>query len=153
MRCLHRGDDVQPGEARDLGRIENLRVLVAHAQVARAGDLALHALEDVHDEPVRAVADSVDAGLESGLRRLERLRVDLVRRRRENAGVAGLVGIRLEQRRAARAERAVGANLNRAHREPWSGISDRPTCEVGTQHVERAAQHDIESRLAAGRRR
>ena len=118
VRRLDRGDHVERLEARDLRGVEDLRVLVAHPQRLRGRHFLLHALEHVHRHPVAAIADRVDAGLKAGLRRRERLRVDLVGRRGEEAGRAGLVAVRFEQRRAARAERAVRADLDRAHREP-----------------------------------
>ena len=64
MRGLHRGDDVEPGEARDVGCVEDLRVLDAHAQIARAGTSRCTRSNDVERDAVGAIADGVDAGLE-----------------------------------------------------------------------------------------
>jgi hypothetical protein len=40
-------------------------VLVAHPQITRAWHLGLHSLEDVERHAIGAIADGVNAGLES----------------------------------------------------------------------------------------
>ena len=68
---------------------------------------------------------------------------DLLRRRHEEAAVAGVVGVRLEERGPARAEGAVGIELHRAHgqhaaaRAPTSG---RPSAFI----VAKPAGHHVE---------
>ena len=119
---LHRGDDAQRGKPGNLRRVQDLRVLVAHPEIAGAGHLALHALERVHHDAVGAIADGVNAGLKTGPGGGQRLRVDLLGRRRQQPGRAGLVGVRLQQRGAARAERPVRLDLDGAHRQVMIGV-------------------------------
>ena len=119
-----------------------------------AGHLALHALERVHHDAVGAIADGMNAGLESGLGGGQRLRVDLLGRRRQQSGRGRLVGVRLQQRGAARAERTVRLDLDGAHRQVMIGVvGDRALLKEGRERRQRAAQHHVESRLQPSRRR
>ena len=75
--------------------------------------------------PIACVADLEAVG-EREARRLE----ELLGRCHEQAAVAGVVGVGLEQRRPARAERAVGVELDRAHGRampPPRPVSGRPS--------------------------
>ena len=71
-------------------------------------------LVGVEDDPVGAVADRVGADLEAVGEGEARGLQDPLGRRHEEARVAGVVRVRLEERGAARAERAVGVELHRA---------------------------------------
>ena len=104
--------------------VEDLRVLVAQAQAARRRHFLLDALEHVHHDAVGAIADGVNAGLEAGFGGGERHRVDVGFGRGQEAGRRRLVAVRLEQRGAARSERAVGADLDRAHVEVMVAVAD-----------------------------
>ena len=81
MGRLHRRDDVEAGEARNLGAVQDLRVLVAHAKRPCARHLALDTLERIHRDAIASIADGVNRGLESRFRRGKRLGIDLIRRR------------------------------------------------------------------------
>ena len=80
----------------------------------RAGE---RALERVEDERVGAIADRVHAHLEAPAERLEGQPLHLGAVHQYEAGVAGIVAVGLVQRGAARAERAVGHELERTDRE------------------------------------
>ena len=113
-----------------------------------AGHLALHPLERVHRDAVATVANRVNGRLESGLRRRQRLRVDLLGRCRQQAGRRRLVGVGLEHRRAARSERAVGHDLDGADDEPRvRAAGDGSLVEERPQRRQRAAKHHVHPRL------
>src|SRR5262249_61042253 len=80
----------------------------------RAGQ---RALERIEDERVGAIADRVHAHLEAPTERLEGQPLHLGAVHQHEAGVARIVAVGLVQRGAARAERAVGHELERADRE------------------------------------
>ena len=85
------------------------------------------ALEDVERLAVGAVADRVHAQLVAVLHREPRGLLDV----RDRSSVfrpelIGLVGVGLEQPRAARSERAVDLLLDRAHREVAVAVADHP---------------------------
>ena len=105
----------EPREARDVGRVHDLRVLVAQAQVACTGHLARHTLEDAQHLVVGPIADGVYGGLETRLRCGTGDGIEPVRRGHEQAAVAGLVRIVLVESGAARSERTVGDQLHRTH--------------------------------------
>ena len=151
MRRLHRGDDVERGEPRDVAGAQDLRMLVAHAQRAAARHLALQLLEQVQDGGVGAIADRVDAGLVAGAHGGQRLRVQIGRGRHQQAARAGFVAVRLVQRRAARPERAVGDELHGAHREQMAGVAERPAAAASRRSAAAAASRTAAS--SACRRR
>ena len=81
----------------------------------RAGE---RALERVEDERVGAIADRVHAHLEAPAERLKRQPLHFEAVHQHEAGVAGIVAVGLVQRGAARPERAVGHELERADGQP-----------------------------------
>ena len=106
-------------------RRDVLRVLDAPAQVlAVLAVLLERVLVDVQHFAIGAVADGVDADLIAGLERDLRLLAHLLDRRRGQAGAVGLVRVRLEQPGAARSERAVGGDLDRAHGQHVVAVAD-----------------------------
>ena len=91
---------------------------------------------------VRAIANRMDAQLVAVLDGQLRGFPDFLDARRVVAGVARLVGIRLEQPRAPRAERAVDRFLDAANRQEALAVVNGPVLrEVGSQRlvVHRAA--------------
>ena len=113
---------------------------------ARAfGHLAVDARERVHDDAVGAIADGVDAGLEPGVGGGAGQGVDVGLRRRQEAGRAGLVGVRLEQRRAPRSQRAVGADLDGADGQAPAEIDHRASRQEGTQPRQRQPEHGVDT--------
>src|SRR5260370_20390979 len=114
---LHAREHAEPGEARDVALGQDLRVLDPRAEALRlAGSENL--LKGVEGERVRAVADRVDADLEAAGRRLAGEAVELVRRDQQEPAVVRVVAVARVQRGAARAERAVEPELQRADDEP-----------------------------------
>ena len=116
MDRLHRGDDAVAGEARQIGRIDDLGMLDPPAPVAPIGGGKL--LDRVEQSGIGLVADRVDRDLEIVHRRpahqiLEHGVVD-----QGQAALAGRVAIGLLQPGAARAERAVEIELHADHPEP-----------------------------------
>ena len=113
---LHRGDDAEPPEARDVGAGDGLDVLDAMAPIAgrvrRRGPLV-----GVERHPDPAVADRVDLELPAAPIRLGRERVERVRL---PFGVAArvVVDVRVEHGRGARLDDAVGVGLEDAGVEP-----------------------------------
>src|SRR5262245_64675973 len=69
MNTLHRGDDAQLAEARDIGSINMLRVLDPPTQLARIGAAREGALENIEHFAIGAISDSVNTKLESVLQR------------------------------------------------------------------------------------
>src|SRR5450432_2383539 len=66
MVRLHGSDDVELGEARDIGAGQVLRVLDTQAAVTWAVIL-LDALVEIEDGAIGAIADGVDGDLQAGL--------------------------------------------------------------------------------------
>ena len=117
MDALHRGDHAELAEARNVGGAQVLRVLHAPAQILLLRVRLERLLEDVQRLAIGAVADGVHAQLESvrdgefgGLANVGRI-VGI------QARCVGLVGVRFQQPRAARTERAIDLPLDRAHGE------------------------------------
>ena len=104
MVGLHAGDDAELLEARDVGGIDDLRVLDAIA-----GSLVEHARLRNASRAIGSglVADGVEAELESGGGAFDGHFVELVLRVLRKAGVVGVVGVRRFHRGGARAERAI----------------------------------------------
>src|SRR5205814_8606457 len=90
-------------------------VLARAGMGARGG--GERALDRVEDERVGAIADRVHAHLDAPAERIERQPLHLGTVHQYEAGVAGIVAVGLVQRGAARAERAVGHELERTDRE------------------------------------
>src|SRR5690606_22251218 len=116
VRGLHRRDHAELREARDVVGVEDLRVLDAEA-VDGGGVLVERGLVRIEHEAVAAVADGVRVHLEAGGQRAAGDVLDVRGRRDEQAAGAGVVGVRLEQRRTARAQRAVLVELDAAYPE------------------------------------
>ena len=109
MRELHRGRDSERGEAADVLRCEELRVLDPRAQPERLPELARR-LECVERLAIRAVADRVHGDGEAGVRRGAHDRRELVTARDPHARA-------VEHPRCLRAERPVHEHLQVADSE------------------------------------
>ena len=139
---LHRGDDAELPEARDILRAEVLGVLDAPAQVLLVGMLPKDPFVDVEGLAVGAVADGVDAKLVAVLDGQLAGALDVGRILHVQAAAVGLVGVGREQPGAARAERAIHVALDGADREIIAARADGPvSIELGPQLGVRAAQH------------
>ena len=113
MDRLHRRDDAKLAEAGNIGSAEVLRVLHAPAQIlAVAVVLPERGLVDVQHLAIGAIANGVDAQLHAVIDRDLRGLGQRLNGRRHESGALGLVAVRLEQPRAARTERAIGAGGN-----------------------------------------
>ena len=117
MHALHRRDHAQIGEARDVRRIQMLRVLDAPAQVAPSRRLREGPLEHVKRLSISPIADRVDRELESVFQSDRRGALELVERDRVDAATVRLVAVGCEQPGAVRTERAVDRALDRADRQ------------------------------------
>ena len=127
---LHGGEDAQLPEARDVRGVEDLRVLDAEAGVLRRRVLAEGRLVGVEHDPVGAVPDGVGPDLEAVGEGEARGLQDPLGRRDQQARVAGVVRVGLEERRATGAERAVGVELDRADgQHPLAGVR-RPRARI-----------------------
>ena len=103
--------------------VEDLRVLDPEAGVPRAGVLAQGRLVGVEDDPVGPVADRVGPHLEAVSEGEARGLEDSLGWRHQEAHVAGIVRVGLEERGAAGAESAVGVELHRADgQHPLAGV-------------------------------
>src|SRR6266849_171052 len=111
---LHRGDRARGAQQVRVARPEELEVLDARPQRPQLGAAR------VGREHLRAglVADGVHARLEPGGRHRRNPPRQFARLGQPQAGVTRVVLVRLEQLRAAAAQRAVGEHLHRAHRQP-----------------------------------
>ena len=130
---LHRGDDFQLFEAGDLLRRGDLRMFDAQAEfvsAARAFDVGLARRflglgEGIESHLHSLVADGVKANLESGEHALFRQVIQLGRVIAGQAGVLCIVGIRLQQRRGVRSERAIHVSLEHAGVQHQVGLRMR----------------------------
>ena len=137
MIGLHGGDDAELAILRELVRGDDLVVLDAEAEVARLIVLAGGSFgggESVERHLHGAVSDGVKADLESGRRALNRHAIQLVLLVTRQAGVAGIVGIRRQQRRRARSQRAVHEALE--HGGVQHGIVGRMVRAVRLQKAD-----------------
>ena len=144
MRRLHRGDDAERGEARDVvRRHDDLGVL--DAVTARpAACLRDGALVRVEHDPVGAVADGVRVHLQVAAHRPFYDLSEIIGRGDEEARVAGFVAVVCEQGRAPAAERAVHVELDRADREPPGIVEERAGLAEVVQRLPRPADHRVE---------
>ena len=121
MRWLHRRNDAELGEARNVGRIDNLRVLDAPARLADFPLVRRDGFEclfvKIENHAVGAIADCVRLDLNAAAQCFFEHRPQVFRLFGEITGSVGRVAVRFEQRRAARAERAVENDFDRALRE------------------------------------
>jgi hypothetical protein len=115
-RGLHGRNHAQGLEARDVRGREDLGVLDPET-VPRPAPGAERGLVGVQDHAVGGVADGMGGDLEALGQRALQDRAQGLRRDRGQAACAGLVGVRLEQQRAAGSERAVRHDLDRADGE------------------------------------
>jgi hypothetical protein len=93
------------------------RVLHPEAKRPRSSLLGEHALEGVEHEGVRAIADGVHAHLEAAGGGLRGDAVELVGRDQDEPRVLGVVAVGMMEGGAAGPERAVGQELEGAHRD------------------------------------
>ena len=131
MKRLHRGDDVESGEARDVVRVDELGVLDAEdlrrglrVRVG-AGDLG-----GVEHQPHGRVADGVGGDAETGRAGLpDQVDEFAVLDGRRCRGRRAAVVVRLEHRGRPRAEGAVGEQLEQPDPQPVAaeaGAAGRP---------------------------
>src|SRR5882724_2088382 len=119
MRSLHRRNDSQLLEPRNVQWIHNLRMLDAPARI---GNLALRRrngfqsfLVLVENKAITPVADCMRFTLNAFSQSLFEYWQEIFFFDGQEAGCFGSVGIRFEQGRAARTKRAVRIKLQRAH--------------------------------------
>ena len=122
VRGLEGSDHTQLRKARNVGRIDDLAVLVAPARFGQSAFFRRHLsqgfLDPVQEVPVAAVADGVDIHLHPVAQGLGHQRDRLVRLGDCQSGGFRTIGIRLQQRCAARAQRAVHVQLHRPRDHP-----------------------------------
>ncbi len=120
MGGLHRGDDPEVRHPLDVLDAQHLRVLEAESRLrAGAAEGVCHGVEG-HQPP--AVADRVDGDLEPLGGGRGRDLVHVLAGRHQEAEVAGVVAVGLEQRRAAAPQGAVGVELDATDRQAGVGI-------------------------------
>ena len=142
MNPLHGRHHAQLPEARDVGRAQVLRVLHPPAQVLLFGMLAKHPLVDVQHLAVGPVADGVNTELIPVLNGQLRGLADIGRVFGVQAAALRLVGVRLEQPRAARPQRAIHLPLDGADGEIIPARSDGAVAvEVRRKLLVRGPQH------------
>ena len=130
VRGLHRGDDAEVSEAREVQGRDDLRVLDAVARFVARLRLTEHKLgicarlvyfsrrpEAVERHAVRAVADAVESDLKPGGVALDDHLRQLLGRHARDAAVVRVVGEGREHGRRARAERPVHVALERGQAE------------------------------------
>ena len=154
VRGLHRGDDAELREARDVGVRDDLGVLDAEARIGDGTLGGRHRGESllvlVERDAVAAVADGVGLDLDAAPQARDRDAQDLLGRRHVEAAVARRIAVGRIERRAAAAERAVHVELDRAHREPRVAA---PVIAAGREQLlgvrGRAADRDVDAKLDA----
>src|SRR5439155_17567520 len=109
-------------EAGNVALGQDLGVLNAEAMVRPRGTLE-RSLERVERQRVGTVADRVDADLEAARGRLERQARDLLGRHEDEPRITRIVAVRIVERRAPRAESAVGHQLEGAYHD--ARVADR----------------------------
>ena len=143
---LHRGDDPQLGEARDVGVGDDLRMLVAPARGLGVGPEAC--LEPVQHQAVAAIADGVHGDLgPRGLRPLHQGQalVALGQLQAQRIGVA----VGLQQGRAARSQGAVHIELDALHADQAGGVRLRALGQhlLGAAGIHVVVDADMEGAL------
>ena len=129
MRGLHRGDHAQCGESRKFLWRHHLRMFDAPAMIGLRR-IAQHARIGIHHQPVAAVADGVRRHLHAAAARLAHGRLQRRRFGHQQATVAGIVAVVLQQGGAPAAQRAVGIQLHAPHLQAAAGMAVQP---AGTQ--------------------
>jgi hypothetical protein len=127
MGGLHRGDDAELGEARDVGGIGDLCVLDAESR----GGSDAGAGVGFEDVVVRRVADGVGRELETGGEGSAGGGLDLIRWSEDQAGVLGVIGVGRLEKRAPGAECPVGVELDGAEGEEVVGAARLGTSAEG----------------------
>src|SRR5437867_12330810 len=111
MGRLHRGDDAQASEPRDILEAQDLRVLDPEARVL-GGDLLECRLVGIERDAISSIADRMRRHLKT---RPEGAGGDVTKMRwrcEQEARVAGVITVGLEQRRSPRAQRAIREELD-----------------------------------------
>jgi hypothetical protein len=142
MGRLHGRNHAERVEALEVVRCDHLAVFDAEAVVA-AGDAGgfQRALVGVESEAVTAVADCVRAHLKAGRESALRRRLDAVDGRQQQSEIARLVVVGFEEGRSARAQGAVGVELDGAHDDTPAG-QHRRTLAQPLGHEERIGPVD-----------
>jgi hypothetical protein len=119
---LYGGDHAKPGEPRNVLGRQVLGMLDPPTRIRHGtfihGDVRESLLVQVEGQAVGAIADGVGPDLDAVAQGTLQDRPEFRGGVRQQASIAGIIVIRLEQRRAARAERAVEVDLDRANGEP-----------------------------------
>ena len=118
MRRLHRRNHAELGEARNVYRIDNLRVFNSPPRFLNLPLVRRHRFErafvKIENHPIGAIANCVCLDLNASTQCFLKHRFQLFRFFGEVTGSLGRIAVRLEQRRAARTERAVENHFDRA---------------------------------------
>ena len=110
MSRLHGGDYPELGKARDVHRTNHLSVLDPETMI-RHGYSFQRGLERVQRDAIASITNRVNVHLETTPQRRVRPGANVLRPRNEQAGIGWLVAVGREQCRAARAEGAIGVEL------------------------------------------
>src|SRR6266404_1346366 len=118
MRRLHRRNYAEFGKPREVGEIDNLRVLNPPPGLPNFSLLGWNGFErlfiEIEDHPVRPIANRVCLDLNTAAQRFFEHRSQFLRFFREITRSAGRVAVWFQQRRAARTECAVENDFDRA---------------------------------------
>ena len=145
MHRLHGRNHAHGGKAGNVVVAENLGVLHTKAMIGR-GIRAERGIVGVEHDAVAAIADGVGVHLEAGA---QRPRGDVLNVRgsaEEQAPIIGVIAVRFEKCRSARAKCPVGVQLERA--DPESIVVQsalRPAREVMGDRGRIVAHHDVEA--------
>src|SRR6266542_418591 len=121
VRWLHRRNDAELCEPRDVGSIYNLRVFDAPARLANFSVFRRNRLKrllvKIENDAIGAIADCVRFDLDTAAQRFFEQRTQLLGFLGEKTGRVRRVVVRLQQGSATRTERAVEDDFDRALRE------------------------------------
>ena len=144
MCRLHGGEDAEFRETRNVLGRQHLSVLNAQTQVMRIGHFLFSLFVGVQHAAIRSVTDGMRTNLKASLERATSQTVDIGFRSGHHAFGLRSVAVRLEERCAPRAERAIGEKLEGANRELMMRIDFRTALEPLVHEVfVRAIEHGI----------
>jgi hypothetical protein len=114
---LHRGDDTEPGETRDVVGMEDLGVFDSMTRCPRLRLLPENGLDEIERLAVARVPDGVDGGLEAGLHHVGHERSVEAVFLAAHSAMTWPIRVVFEEPGPARAERAVVMGLHGPRRE------------------------------------